>query len=98
MVCELFGGGESDHARDSLERVKAAEEIIEHRAIDRARIDFIFESNYRATYRDEMLVTLSVVIVEKLVEELATIVGIWCIHQVACSNEPTTSANCRGSK
>jgi hypothetical protein len=45
-----------------------------------------------------MFVTLGVVIVEKLIEKLTTIVGILCVHQLAFSNEPTTSANCRGSK
>src|SRR3954465_4072674 len=98
MMGELFGGAQADHPRNPLERVKAAKEIIEHRAIERARIDLVFERNERAADRDEVFVTLGVVIVEELIEELTTVVGVWVIHQLAFSNEPTTSARCRGSK
>src|SRR5262245_770655 len=98
MVCELFGGREADHAGDSLGCVEAAKEISELLAIERGRIDLILERDQRAADRNEMFVTLGVIIVEELIEELTTLVGVCCIHQLAFSKEPTTSANCRGSK
>src|SRR6185369_8846279 len=98
MMGELFGGAQANHARDPLERVEAAKEIIEQRAIDCAVIDLVFERYQRTADRDEVLITLGVVIVEELIEKLTTIVGVWVIHELAFSNEPTTSANCLGSK
>src|SRR5215510_12603095 len=98
MMGELFGGAQANHAGDSLERVEAAKEIIEQRAIDRARIHLVFERHQRAADRDQVFVTLGVVIVEELVEALTTVVGVLVVHQLAFSNEPTTSANFVGSK
>src|SRR5215213_2402506 len=98
MMRELFGRAQANHARDPLECMKAAKQVIEPRTIDRARIDLVFERYQRAADRDEVFVTLGVIIVEELIEELTTIVGVWVIHQLAFSNEPTTSANCFGSK
>src|SRR4051812_49210501 len=98
MVRELFRSTETNHAGDSFERVKTTKEIVEHRAIDGGGVYFVFKSHQRATDREQVFVTLGVVIVEKLIEEFTAIVGIWRVHQFAFSSEPTTSASCRGSK
>src|SRR5262245_51065468 len=98
MMGELFGGSEANHTGDALERVEAAKQIIEQRAIDRARVYFVFQRHQRAADRNKMFVTLGVIIVEKLIEKLTTRIGVRCIHQLAFNREPTTSARCRGSK
>src|SRR5262245_39137738 len=88
MMCELFGGAQADHPRDPLERVEATKEVIEHRAIDRAGINLVFQRDQRAADRDEVFVALGVVVVEELVEELATVIGVWVIHQLASVMSP----------
>src|SRR5687768_17952445 len=77
MVSELFGGAQADHARDTLERMEAAKQIVEQRAIDRGRAYLIFQRTQRPTDQHEVFITLGVVIVEELMEEFTTVVGTW---------------------
>ena len=62
-------------------------------AIDRGCIDLVFERHQCATYQHKVLVTLGVIIVEELIEKLATVVGSRFVHQVVFSKAPTTSAS-----
>jgi hypothetical protein len=82
MMGELFRSAQANHTRDPLERVEAAKEIIEQRAIDCAVIDLVLERYQRAADRDQVLVTLGVVIVEELIEKLTTVVGVWVILSI----------------
>ena len=65
---------------DSLERVEAAKEIIEQRAIDCGRAYFVFQHDQGAADQHQVFVTLGVIIVEELIEKLTTVVGTWFIH------------------
>jgi hypothetical protein len=81
VVRELLGRTETHHPGDAFERVKAAEQLVEQRLLDARLPDLIFEREQMPADERQMLITLGVVIVEKLCEELTIVVGVWSGHE-----------------
>src|SRR5205085_12523798 len=75
LVRELFGLAHPDHARYAFERVKAAEELVERRAVDARLVDGLLKQEQVAACGGQVLVTLLEVIVEELSEKFT--VGLW---------------------
>src|SRR5262249_5415121 len=67
-VRELFGRPHLHHAGDAFERMKMAEQLVEHRTADRAAADRRLEREQQASNAHEMLVALGEVVVEKIRE------------------------------
>jgi hypothetical protein len=80
VVGELFRRAQADHARNALERVEAAEQLVEQRRIYARSPDLVLQREQVTAHERQVLVTLGEIIVEELSEELAAVVGVGVGH------------------
>jgi hypothetical protein len=68
LMGKLFGFSNADHSRYALERVKAAEQLVESRTVYVRQTDEAIERQQVAARDGKMFVALREVVVEKLGE------------------------------